>query len=96
MMKIELSKPVQSEGKEISFLELREPTGDDIVACGYPFRVYVGNDTDNDKKEQEAKIDVAVLAALASRLAEVPKSTIKRLPVVDFQKVVEGVLTFFG
>lgn len=96
MIKIDLEKPVSSEGIEIKILELREPTGEDVVACGYPFRVYIGSDTDPDKKEQEARIDIAVVASLAARLAGVPKSTVKRLSISDFNSVTGAVLSFFG
>ncbi len=93
---IKLSKPVQSEGAEISDLTIREPNGEDITVCGYPFRVYLSSDTDVDaKKEQEAKIDTVVLTKIAARLANVPPSTIKRLSVKDYQKVVDTVMSFF-
>lgn len=96
MIKIDLEKPVSSEGGEVKTLEIREPTGEDIVACGYPFRVYIESDTDPDKKDREAKVDMVVVASLASRLASVPKSTIKRLSITDFNTVTGAVLSFFG
>lgn len=99
MAKIKLSKPVLSEGVEISSLELREPVGEDVVACGYPFRIYIGSSTDVDKAdkgEQEVAIDSACMAKLAARLASVPPSTIKRLSIQDFQQVVGVVMSFFG
>ena len=34
MVKIELTKPVQSEGAEITALTIREPIGEDIAVCG--------------------------------------------------------------
>ncbi|MBQ9236113.1 MAG: phage tail assembly protein [Alphaproteobacteria bacterium] len=97
MVKIDLTKPVKSEGGEISTLELREPIAEDIIACGYPFRLYVGSATNVDNADQqEMKIDTVVLSHLAARLANVPVSTIKRLTVSDFQKVVDAVSDFFG
>nr|DAH13455.1 MAG TPA: tail assembly chaperone [Caudoviricetes sp.] len=96
VVEVKLSKPVPSEGTEISTLQIREPIGEDIAACGYPFRIYLSSDTDVDaKKEQEAKIDTVVLTKLAAKLANVPPSTIKRLPVKDYQKVVDAVMGFF-
>lgn len=98
-VKVKLSKPVSSEGSEIDCLEIREPIGEDVVACGYPFRVYVGSSTDVDKAdkgEQEVKVDSAVIAKLAARLANVPPSTIKRLTIQDFQEVVGVIMGFFG
>lgn len=98
-VKIKLAKPVQSGGVEIDTLEFREPIGEDIVACGYPFRIYVGNSTDvdrADKGEQELKVDSPVMAKLAARLANVPPSTIKRLSIPDFQNVIGVVMDFFG
>ena len=77
---------------------IREPIGEDITVCGYPFRVYMSNGTDIDaanKGEQEAKIDTLALTNLAARLANTPKSTIKRLPVKDYQAVIDVVMGFF-
>ena len=96
--KIKLLKPVLSEGAEIDSLEIREPIGEDVVACGYPFRIYIGSSTDVDtsgKGEQEVAIDSVVMAKLAARLAGVPPSTIKRLSIPDFQNVVGVVMGFF-
>ena len=42
------------------------------------------------------KIDIVALSKLASRLANVPLSTIKRLSIADFQKVVDVMVDFFG
>ncbi len=98
-VKIKLSKPVTSEGVEIDSLDIREPIGEDVIACGYPFRVYVGSSTDVDKAdkgEQEVKVDSTVMGKLAARLADVPPSTIKRLSISDFQTVVGVVMGFFG
>ena len=97
MTEIKLNKPVASEGGEISTLNLREPVAEDIIACGYPFRLYIGSATDADSaNQQEMKIDTIVLSKLASRLANVPLSTIKRLSIADFQQVVDATVDFFG
>ena len=68
-VKIELSKPVMSEGAEIKSLEFREPIGEDIVACGYPVRIIMGSATDPDVAVGEQKYDVNVTVAtkLAAR-----------------------------
>ncbi len=98
MITVNLKHPVQSEGVEISKIDFREPIGEDVVVCGYPFRIYIGSGTDVDSAnsgEQEMKIDTLVLANLASRLGSVPKSTIKKLSVQDFQQVVDVVSNFF-
>ncbi len=94
---VKLTKPIQSEGAEITALNIREPIGEDVAICGYPLRIYLSNDdTDVDaKKEQEAKIDTVVLTKLTARLANVPPSTIKRLCLKDYQKVVDVIMGFF-
>ena len=97
MAEIKLKKPGASEGGEISALTLREPVAEDIIACGYPFRMYIGSATEADSaNQQEMKIDTVALSKLASRLANVPLSTIKRLSIADFQKVVDVMVDFFG
>ncbi|MBQ8465714.1 MAG: phage tail assembly protein [Alphaproteobacteria bacterium] len=94
---IQLVKPVASEGGEITALTFREPTGADIVNRGYPFDIYQGDDTDIDaKNEQKIRINTRALCALASDLANVPRSTIKSLCVADFQNVISVVSGFFG
>jgi hypothetical protein len=97
LVKIELTKPIESEGQEIHCLEFREPTCDDIIVCGYPFILSVGSATDADSVgEQNLKFDTSAIAKIASRLAGVPKSTIKKLSITDFQKVVDTISGFFA
>ncbi len=95
MARIELLTPVKSEGSEITFLEFREPITQDVVVCGYPYRVYANSGVDVDKTETEIKLDSVVVASLAARLASVPKSTIKNLSLKDFNEVSELVFSFF-
>lgn len=83
---IELAKPVIAHGVEVQVLELQEPTGDDVIASGYPFMI-----------TEAGPIPVAGnIAKLAVRMASVPLSTIKALSGSDFNKLVGGVLSFFG
>lgn len=96
---VKLNKSIQSEGAELNELTFRDPIGEDIAVCGYPFRIYLNNGTDVDAvraNEQEVKLDTLVLTNLAARLAGVPKSTIKNLSVKDYQQVVDVVMGFFG
>ena len=97
MVKIQLLNKVESEGIEIDTLEFREPIAEDIVVCGYPFKIIVGSATDvTNAGNQEMQINTGVLAQLASRLASVPVSTIKKFSVIDFNKIINVISNFFG
>jgi hypothetical protein len=83
---ITLSQPVQHGDEEIYVLELRAPTAGDVMECGYPLTIGDGEATPN----------AAVIGKLIARLAGVPPSVVKQLPVVDFQICLGVVLGFFG
>jgi hypothetical protein len=80
-----LSRPVQAHGEEIKELRFREPTGNDAWECGMPIRF---------NNDNEIIIAMPAMMSLAARLAAVPLSTIKSLPLSDVMRMVE-VLTGF-
>lgn len=85
-MRVDLTKPITAHGEEVSALELREPTGGDIVDCGYPFSIGNG----------EAQPNAAVVGRLISRLAAIPPSSVAALSARDFNACLGVVLGFFG
>lgn len=83
---VQLTRPVIAHGTEINELVLREPSGDDVIQCGYPLQISDGGAVPIPNN----------IAKLAVKMAGVPLSTIKALNAVDFNAVVGGVLGFFG
>lgn len=85
-MRIELTRPIQAHGQEVTALELREPTAGDIMECGYPLAIGDG----------EAKPQADVVGRLIARLAGVPPSAVKAMSMADFQTAMGVILGFFG
>lgn len=83
---VKLFKPVIAHGNEIASLAFREPTGDDIIQCGFP--VHMG--------ETVSTINTAAIAKYISRLAQVPPSTVRQLSAADFQRCVGAIIPFFA
>jgi hypothetical protein len=89
--KLNLNRPVSAHGAEVDCLELREPHGGDIASVGFPLRYKIESDetVTIDFKARE-------MSAMISRLADVPLSTVQRLPASDWQAaawMVAGFLT---
>lgn len=91
-IRIELSQPIRAHGEERMALDLREPTGGDIAACGYPFRFVAAADGADTQILPEA----AAISALIARLGEVPKGSVDQLSLADWQACMTAVLGFFG
>lgn len=88
--KIKLSRPIPDGENTITDLELREPSVADVGDLGYPF---VLNVTDG---EIRIELKPKVILKYASRLGDVPPSTINSLSFGDFSVVQEAVMGFFG
>ncbi|CAM5771998.1 hypothetical protein LMIY3S_03696 [Labrys miyagiensis] len=72
-----LSKPVMAHGDMVKQLVFREPTGADIIAVGNPVQF------DPLSSPPRIQIDDARMAAMLSRLATVPSSTIAAMSPKD-------------
>lgn len=90
-MRITLTQPVQAHGEPIASLTLREPRGEDIQVCGYPFLLLAG-----EGEEVGVRIDAAAIGKYVSRLAGVPTSSVRALCLADWQACLQAVLSFFG
>lgn len=88
---VKLTKPVQAHGETISELKIREPTGDDVIAAGYPF-IFVVSANGGQGTEMQTKN----IQKLISRCAAVPDSTVSALSVRDFNEAMTVILGFFG
>lgn len=90
-MKIPLSRPIQAHGEEVTELDLREPTGEDVIALGYPYLIVIGDD-DSQAMEIRAK----VIARYVAKLAGIPPSAINKVSPGDFSRLTGAVMGFFG
>lgn len=91
-MKIALSHPIQAHGEEVTELELREPTGEDVIALGYPYLIIIGGDDDSQAMEIRPK----VIARYVAKLAGIPPSAINKVTPADFSRLTGAVMGFFG
>ncbi|MDO8294385.1 MAG: phage tail assembly protein [Gallionella sp.] len=90
-MKITLSKPISVHGEEVTELELREPTGEDVMALGYPYLIIIG-----DGDDQAMELRPKVIARYVSRLAGIPPSSLNKVSPADFSGMTGAVMGFFG
>lgn len=88
-MKITLSRPIEAHGETLAELELREPTGEDIMECGMPFEFVDG------KKGTRRHIDTRSMGAYISALASIPPSSVAKLHPSDFIALSGAVVGFF-
>ena len=86
MVKVTLSKPVSAHGDEVTVLTFREPTCEDIVACGYP--LVIGEDG--------ALPQAGAIVKYIARLGGIPPSSAKALSALDFTACMKVILPFFG
>jgi Phage tail assembly chaperone proteins, E, or 41 or 14 len=90
-MIVELKKSIQAHGEQRNRIELREPNGGDIAACGYPFRFFLGEDG-----SQMQQIDANAVTALIARLGEIPRGSANQLSLADWNACMTAVFGFFG
>ena len=83
---VELSAPILVHGEETRFLEFREPTGKDIMACGAAFTIGI---------DESVRIDYKAVGAYAVRLAGVPKNSVEQLSGKDLNACAQMVMGFF-
>jgi len=81
-----LRKPIPAHGEDISTLEIREPTGGDIISIGV---IAVINDDGN------MSFDMAKSARMLSRLSSVPVSSIERMAPNDLISATWIIAPFF-
>lgn len=86
-----LSKPIEAHGETVAKLHLREPNGDDVIACGHPGTIVPGADG-----KHSIRIDTPTCGAYISRLAGIPMSSVKKMAGKDFAAGCNVVMGFFG
>ena len=72
-MTFPLPKPIKAHGKEMTELTIKEPTGKDVIAVGTPV------DFDPTQDPPRLYMNTQKMAAMISRLAEVPPSSVEQL-----------------
>ncbi|MFM0495592.1 phage tail assembly protein [Paraburkholderia caledonica] len=89
-MIVTLSKPITAHGEEVTQLDLREPTAEDVMEIGFPYLVVQSDDG------QGVELRPKVAGRYISRLAKVPMSSVKQLTVGDLSKFQGLIMGFFG
>lgn len=84
---VRLSRPLQAIDRTFTELTLREPTGEDLEAAGYPL-TFDGSGG--------GKVDVAAMSVLIGVIAGVPKDSVRKMPIGDWSACMRTVMGFFG
>lgn len=88
---MKLVTPVMNGEEEITEINLREPTGDDVQKTGFPFLVLPG-----DGDEPALDLRAKVVGKYISLLGGVPPSVVGKLSATDFSDLMGEVMGFFG
>lgn len=88
---VKLSAPLMVHGNEVTSLTFREVTTQDVMEENYPYLI-IQSESDSNGIELRAK----VIAKYIVRLAQVPLSSVKAMPLKDFSTCQEMVMNFFG
>lgn len=88
---VQLSKPIQAHGGEVSEITLREPDGEDVIAIGYPYLILM-----KDGQEHAIEIRARVIYNYISRLGGIPLSSAKKIALRDLSKLQAVIMGFFG
>ena len=91
-VRIDLSAAVHDKaGGEVAAVELRRPTGRDILEIGYPYAV-----TRNPRSGETTEVvDTARMLPLIARCADLPISAVEHMVAVDVFQCVEAIRLFF-
>jgi len=89
-MKVTLSKAISAHGEDVTELDMREPTAEDVMELGFPYLVVQSDDG------QGVELRPKVAGRYISRLAKIPMSSVKQLTVGDLSKFQGLIMGFFG
>lgn len=89
-MKLVLNKPITVHGEELIELELREPTGDEVCALGFPYLLHI------DDGKTAIELRPKIIRAYISKLAGVPPSSLAGMQAADISAATGVVMGFFG
>ncbi len=86
MTTLTLRAPLRVLDREVHAITFREPTGNDLIECGFPLRMGEG----------EARPDPKSIAALIARLCNLTPDAPGRMHAGDFNAAMGIVLGFLG
>lgn len=92
MATIKLSKPIRAHGEEITEIELREPTGADVMELGFPYLLIISESAEGQAMELRPK----VIGRYVAKLGKIPPSSLNEISPADFGEMTGVVLSFFG
>ena len=84
---IKLRRPVEAHGETLHEIVLREINTEDVIQIGVP--VTVG-------KDGSGTMNTQLVMKYASRLGNIPPSTVRNLDARDFMDIINAVMGFFG
>ncbi len=90
MVEIKLTKPIKAHGETLSALTLREPTGADIVECGFMWKF------ENVGPTSVRMIDAPAVSRFISELAGIPLPSVGQMSVTDWVRAMGEVVGFLA
>lgn len=84
---VKLTRPLIIIDQPVTSLTLREPTGKDIVASGYPLKFTAEGGTE---------VDAAAMSKLIARIGNVPIRAMEAIPGADWQSCCLVTMGFFA
>jgi len=87
-----LTGKITAHGEEVSHLELREPTTEDLMELGHPTLLLPSADGAGVGVEVRPK----VIGNYIARLGKIPPSSVKQLSLKDFETCSGVVMGFFN
>lgn len=86
MKTMELSKPIQVHGENVSVLEIQEPTFDQVEKFGIPFSYSASGDM---------RLDTRASLSYLPELAGIPRSSAQQLALKDVFMASMLIVSFF-
>lgn len=86
MKTMELSKPIQVHGENVSVLEIQEPTFDQVEKFGIPFSYSASGDM---------RLDTRASLSYLPELARIPRSSAQQLALKDVFMASMLIVSFF-
>lgn len=87
MSVVTLSHPLRVLKDDVAELTFREPTGADLVKCGYPMRF---------NGDGMTEVVTPAMSKMIAALAGIPPVSVERLSVPDWNACMTVVMDFFG
>ncbi len=81
-VRIDLSKPIEAHGDTVTFIELREPLGSDIQACGFPIKF----SADPETNECTVTFIGQIMSKVIARCANIPTSSVGQMTFNDWSQ----------